>query len=229
MKIGFHTIWVPGADEDRDEIVLQQKAAFDTCVHADPDKNGCMWNWLRAIRCAALHDTDKDWVVILSDDAQPLSGWKDHLDPALANSPEDVLGLTHFGGYGTGALRKGAAYGVGRYLVWGGAIAYRQSIVRDLAQFGHQVHAATGYPHDDGLVAIFQNRRGAQTAMTARAIFGQPVKQSLIGHNTPIRTPDTTIENSEGPAYAQDSIARVSRGSKAKFDARRRMFEEALA
>lgn len=229
MDIAFHTIYVPGADALRDSIVEEQATLFDTCLHPDPDRNGCMWNWLRAIRCAAINDGDKDWVVMLSDDAKPLSGIEDHLVPALDNSPEDVLGLTHFGGYGGAALKKGAAYGTGRYLIWGGAIAIRASIVRELATFGHTYVAATGYEHDDGLIALFQAYRGQQTAMVGRALFGQPVKQSLLGHNTPIREPNTTIENSGGPPYARTSTAHVSRGSRLKFEERLRRVKQVIA
>lgn len=197
-----HIIHVPGIDAQRDEIVAMLSEQAVACVHLDPQRDGCMANWLRALGCAAETDNDLPWSVILSDDAYPLPGWQQHLERACTYSPEPVLGLTHFGGYGKAALEKGAPYGVGQYLVWGGAIAYHRSIVRPLVEWAVPVVKRTGYKHDDCLVAAFGLRSGFQCALTARALFDQPVKKSLLGHNTPIRTPSTTIANSVGPAYS---------------------------
>ena len=212
-----HTIHVPGVNPLRDEIVQMHRDWFDGCIHEDPEQRGCMWNWLRAIRCAAINDKS-EWTLTLSDDALPLKGWEDHLGPALANCPTDVLGLTHFGGYGEGVLKKGKAYGVGRNLVWGGAMAIRTSVVKDLARMAHTFVAATGYKHDDDMVTLFQMHRGADSALASRAIFGQPVKESLLGHNTPIRTPNATIENSDGPEWDPESVATLNRGSRKTFE-----------
>lgn len=197
-----HIIWVPGIDPDRDAIVATLSSQATVCLHEDVNRTkGCMGNWLEALGCAAANDEDIPWSVILSDDAEPLSGWAQHLERACAYSPQPVLGLTHFGGYGAAALRKGAPYAVGQYLVWGGAIAYHRSIVKPLYEWAVPVVAKTGYKHDDCLIAAFGIRTGFLCALTARAIFDQPIKKSLLNHNTPIRRPDTTIANSEGPAY----------------------------
>lgn len=224
-----HVIHVPGIDPLRDAIVEELRDEFDACVHEDPERRGCMWNWLQAVRCAALNDDDFDWSLILSDDAKPFPHTKKHLPLALANSPQDALGLTHFGGYGEGVLKKGAAYGVGAMVVWGGAMALRREIVKPLAQAAYRFHLATGYPHDDGLVSLFMAHHQMSTAMTARALFDQPVKQSLLGHNTPIREPNATIENSEGPEYAPTSIAKVNRGSMKDFYHRLDQFRAVVA
>lgn len=223
-----HVLHVPGVDDLRDAIVRRLRDTFDACVHEDPDRRGCMYNWLQTVRCAAMNDTE-DWSLTLSDDAQPFFNTEDHLDMALANSPEDALGLTHFGGYGEGVLKKGAAYGVGAMVVWGGAIALRREIVKPLAQAAFKFHQATGYPHDDGMVSLFMAHHGMQTAMTARALFDQPVKQSLLGHNTPIRQPNATIESHSGPDYRADSIAKVNRGSMKDFRARLEQFQAVMA
>lgn len=197
-----HILHVPGADPQRDEIVQRLREQSEACVHEDPERIGCMANWLRALGCAAENDTGYSWSVILSDDADPLPGWQQHLERACTHSPQPFLGLTHFGGYGEQALAKGAPYGVGQYLVWGGAIAYHRSVVRPLHEWATTVVERTGYEHDDCLIAAYALRRGVKCALAARAIFEQPVKKSLLGHNTPIRSPKTTIANSDGPAYA---------------------------
>ncbi len=80
----LHVIHVPGADLERDKIVAGLCEQIETCVHLDPDRNGCMWNWLTAISCAADKDKDQSWSVVLSDDALPVTGWRTAL-------PEDRL------------------------------------------------------------------------------------------------------------------------------------------
>lgn len=213
MKV--HVLHVPNVDSQRDEIVtrLGLPENVDLCVHEDPERNGCMSTWLDCLQCAARHDTDKqDWSVIVSDDADPLTNWVSHMRRACANSPQPFLGLTHFGGYGQQALAKGVPYGMGPHLVWGGAIGYHRSYLRQLNEWAHMVVDQTDFPHDDWLVMAFARKVRVQTAMTARAIFGQPVKKSLLGHNTPVREPATTIENIWGPDYsARPHYARISR------------------
>jgi hypothetical protein len=195
-------MYVPDVDPARDAIVAKLTEQGEACIHADPAREGCIQTWLKAIRCAATTDLDYSWSIVLSDDADPLRGWQQHLERACTYSPEQVLGLTHFGSYGQQALAKGAPYGVGPNLTWGGGIAYHRSIVRDLAEWCTRTFGETGYVHDDRMVAAFQMRRGRQTALAARAIFGQPIKKSLLNHNTQIRHPYTTIENCEGPEWS---------------------------
>ena len=223
-----HVIHVPGVDAERDAIVKTLRETFDACVHEDPERRGCMWNWLQAARCAALNDTE-DWSLTLSDDALPFPTTECHLPHALANSPQSALGLTHFGGYGQGVLKKGAAYGIGAMVVWGGAIALHREIVRPLTSAALKFHMATGYPHDDGMVSLFQADRGDTTAMTSRALFDQPIKASLLGHNTPIRRPNANILDHSGPEWDPTSIAKVSRGSMKDFNARLAQFREVMA
>lgn len=197
-----HVMWVPGADPQRDAIVRQLQVEGQACLHTDDDRNGCMWNWLGAMDCAAANDSNDPWSIVLSDDAMPLPGWQQHVERACKYSPQPLLGLTHFGGYGEKALEKGAPYGVGQYLIWGGAVAYHRSIVAGLAGWARKVQAETGYQHDDCLASAYALRQGFKCALTARAIFDQPVKKSLLNHNTPIRRPNTTIENTDGPSYS---------------------------
>ena len=64
--------------------------------------------------------------------------------------------------------------------------------------------------------------------MTSRALFDQPVKQSLLGHNTKIREPKATIANSDGPDYDSASVAKVSRGSMRDFAARLEQFRAVI-
>lgn len=160
-----------------------------------------MPTWLGALECARSSDAGLSWSVIVQDDADPLPGWQQHLERACLNSPQPALGLTHFGGYGERALAKGAPYAEGPYLIWGGATAFRRVFCDGLFEWASRVYAETGYPHDDVLACAYAKKRGALTAMTARAIFGQPVKASLLGHNTPIREPNTTIANHPGVPY----------------------------
>lgn len=209
--VRVHVLHVPGVDPLRDSIVhlLQQDA--DTCVHLDPERKGCMANWLTAVACAATEEND--WATILSDDALPLPGWQRHLDQATFYSPEPVLGLTHFGGYGEAALKKRTPYAVGPYLLWGGAIAYHHSFLTGLARWAPKVAEKLNYQHDDCLTAAYAMKQGRLTAMTARAIFDQPAEvRSLLGHFTSVRTPSRTIDNSLGPAYSLGTFTRVSRG-----------------
>lgn len=216
--IRSHVLHVPGVDPARDLIVAELSHQSDTCVHLDPKRKGLMRNWLGALRCAM--DDSGDWALILSDDALPLPGWWEHLPRAQANSPSPLLGLTHFGGYGSSALAKGAAYGVGRLLIWGGAMTIRGDHLEPLARSAMRFHYQTGYPHDDGAVALYGHWKKVGTAMTSRALFDQPVESSLLGHNTKVRRPSSTIINCAGPDYSPDSFVAVSRGDRRKFDAR---------
>jgi hypothetical protein len=203
---------VPGADHHRDAIVARLQAEGEVCLHEDPDREGLMPTWLRALWCARENDRQQSWSVVLSDDAFPLRGWQQHLERACLSSPEPVLGLTHFGAYGERALLKGCAYMTGPYLLWGGAIAFNRMFLEGLLPWVGEVYAKTKYPHDDVLTCAFAMKMGWGTANVARAIFDQPVQQSLIGHNTPIRRPATTIVSCDGPSYRrQPSGVRVSR------------------
>jgi hypothetical protein len=168
-----------------------------------------MHAWSRAVACAT-RDT-APWSVIVQDDAEPLPGWADHLSRATASSPSPVLGLTHFGWYGEVPLRHLAPYGVGPYLLWGGAIAYRRDVVEPLARWCLTVYAATGYPHDDCLVAAWCLKEGIDTALCARAIFGQPIRASLLNHHTKYRSPATTIANTDGPDWSSGRTWPVKR------------------
>lgn len=218
MIIGMHTLHVPGADPARDEIVrIQQEKMPGLSVHEDPERRGVMPTWLEALSAAALH-TRADWTLIVQDDALPLDGWAEHLEEALWFAPQPVVGLTHFGSYGAKALKRGAPYAVGKYLMWGGAIAYRQDFLRYLNVWAHRVYEQTGYPHDDCLVAVFAKKQGYETSITSRALFDQPVQQSLMGHNTLIRRPSTTIVNTPGPRYSV--VPRAARVSRAGWDSK---------
>lgn len=197
-----HVLHVPGVDPDRDAIVAKLRDQGEACVHLDPNREGCMATWLKCLECAAANDTHLPWSVILSDDADPLRGWQQHLERACAFSPQPVLGLTHFGGYGAQALERGAPFGTGTALVWGGAIAYHRTFLDGLAKWAPRVQAETNYKHDDRLVCAYALKIGVKCALAARAIFGQPVKKSLLGHSSPIRSPSTTIENCDGPAWS---------------------------
>jgi hypothetical protein len=208
----LHVLHVPQADPERDAIVALLDSQTDVCVHADPNRAGVVPNWLGALACAAAED--KDWALIVQDDAFPLRGWQQHLERACTNSPEPVLGLTHFGAYGAAPLAQGRPYAVGPYLIWGGAVAYHRAIVGPMLGWASRVYAETGYRHDDVLACAFAMKQGRQTAMAARAIFDQPVQRSLLGHNTPIRRPSTTIETEEFahiPYSRRENTTRVSR------------------
>lgn len=215
-----HILHVPGVDPDRDAIVAKLRDQADACVHEDPDRIGCAPNWLRAMQCAVKTDIST-WSIVLSDDADPLPGWQQHLERACKHSPAPVLGLTHFGGYGEKPIAAGAPYGVGPYLLWGGAIAYHVNILRPLTVWAARIIREHNYPHDDCLVAAFMLKSRHQTAMCARAIFGQPVKASLLNHNTPIRSPKTTILDAGPPWSSSPRSVRVSRGISPKNELER--------
>jgi hypothetical protein len=203
---------VPRADHHRDAIVARLTEQADACVHLDPGRRGLMPTWLEALGCAVATDDGCPWSVVLSDDAFPLRGWQQHLERACSASPVPVLGLTHFGAYGEAALAKGAAYAVGSYLLWGGAIAFSRTFADGLLPWASKVYEDTGYPHDDVLACAYAMKMGWRTGITARAIFGQPVAKSLLNHNTPIRSPSSTISTTPGPSYRSlPQFVKVSR------------------
>ena len=206
----LHVLHVPGADPQRDEIVGLLRAQGDACVHEDPSRRGVMPTWLEALQCAREKDARDAWTVIVQDDAKPLRGWQQHLERACLNSPEPVLGLTHFGAYGERSMSAGAPYAVGKYLIWGGAVAYRRVFADGLLEWAWRIWDETGYPHDDVLACAYALKRGARTAMTSRAIFGQPVQRSLLNHNTAVRSPSLTIENAPGVPYSRRDPRSVS-------------------
>lgn len=209
----LHILHVPGADPERDQIVRDLVEQGNACVHEDPSREGCMATWLRCLDCAVRTDGQYDWTAIVSDDAAPLRGWQQHLERACTYSPSPLLGITHHGSYGRTLLEAGVAYGTGPHTLWGGAIAYHQSQLAPLQRFAHPIVERYGYPHDDCLVMVFAARQGKPTAMTSRAILGQPHLRSLLNHNTAIRSPEVTIENALGPTYWQSPrSAPVRRG-----------------
>lgn len=196
MIPGIHILHVPGFDTVRDENVAALAAAADVCVHADPERNGLLRNWLSALRCEN-HDSDSSWSVILSDDAIPFGGWKNHLEAALKHTPAqvDFLGLTHFSDAGQILARRGAAYGVSAHAIWGGGAAYRTEHLAPLADFG-QVLLETDPKYgkwDDGVVAAYNLDRGGLSALATRAIFDQPYGKSTLGHSPRRGHPALTI------------------------------------
>jgi len=218
--VHLHVLHVPGADPERDEIVarLRGTEGVSACVHEDPHRRGVMQNWLSAIVCAVKNDpADQPWAYVLSDDADPAMPpdsdpiWVDEMTAAAQYSPAPILGMTHFGKIGRDIYAKEAAYGVGRDVTWGGAIAYRRDILPDMVRWCLRVAQETGYPHDDRLVGAYAYRSGFKAAMCGRAIFGQPVKRSLLGHNTPIREPSSTIAEPPISDWSEGTVMNVSR------------------
>lgn len=205
-----HVMHVPGADPDRDAIAERLRSE-GACIHPDPKMTGLMINWLSALKCALNDETP--WTIVTSDDVEPLGNdYVKHIELACRYSPSPFLSLTHLGSYGEKALQKNSPYGVGKYLTWGAVIAFKRNAVKPLYDWAKEVYELTGYKHDDVLVSAFALRFGIPTAMTARAIFGLPVKKSLIGHSMSGIDPKTTIINSNGPAYSFNiEPARVSR------------------
>ena len=195
----IHVLWVPGYLPERDVIVqsLQDQHPDGVCTHEDPNREGLLLNYASALKCA-LNDTH-EWSVIVSDDAIPLPLWTKHLEAALTYAPEDIVGLTHFGGYGLAMAAKGVPYGVSANALWGGAGAYRHNVLQpllNLVQFGLNI----GWNHkgDDGAVIAFNLLRDGKTAMCTRAIFDQPILKSTLGHGGNKRFPRLTIKDS-GP------------------------------
>jgi hypothetical protein len=212
MTFTLHTLHVPGADPARDEIVdiQRQQTGTRVCLHLDPERRGVVPTWLEALDCAAR--ADEEWSVVIQDDALPLLGWQAQLPAAAHHSPSPALGLTHFGTYGAKALAKNRPYAVGPNLIWGGAVAYHRAILRPLAAWSRRQYNDTGFPHDDVLVPAWLMAHSLTTALAARALFDQPVTQSLLGHNTAIRRPSTTIVNTPHLAWStRPPSLRVSR------------------
>lgn len=197
----IHVLWVPGFLPERDEIVQslidQHPDSNGVCTHEDPNREGLLLNYANALRCA-LND-DHEWSLIVSDDAIPLPQWQIHLTAALSYAPSDIVGLTHFGSYGKTLAQKGYPYGTSENAMWGGAGAYRHTVLApllELVEFGLSI----GWNHkgDDGCVIALNRLRGTQTAMCTRAIFDQPLLKSTLGHGGNRRFPQLTIKDS-GP------------------------------
>jgi hypothetical protein len=198
-----HVLHVPGAIPERDEMVRLQATQADLCVHEDRDPPGYVTpNWLTALDCAARTDgTKTSWSLIIQDDALPLPGWQQHAERACTNSPSPLLGLFHIGGWGAGLAARGAAYGIGSYLIWGCAAAYHSSTLRGLYDWASRIHDETGYRHDDVLACAYAMKMGWTTSFTTHSLFDHPLAGSLMGHNFPNRRPGLTIEG-EHPQYA---------------------------
>lgn len=198
----MHMMHVPGvAERERCVETIRTTPGVDLQVHEDPDRKGFMWNYLRMITSAAKETNEQDWSIFLNDDVVPAADdWADHLRLALDNCPERILGMTHFGGVGQRAADRGAPYAVGRYAVWGAAVAIRNDLLRPLVRWMIAVHQRTGYPHDDVMMCAYANRIGEKTAMTSRALFDLLRVKSLLGHNPPINYPYLTIAD-DGPDW----------------------------
>ncbi|UQB90880.1 MULTISPECIES: hypothetical protein [Mycobacterium] len=71
---------------------LARRVAADT-VLTDDGTLGCEGNHRRAWKWLADHAGGRGWCVVLEDDAQPISRFRDELDAALAVTPSPVVGL----------------------------------------------------------------------------------------------------------------------------------------
>ncbi len=209
VEYRVHVMTVPGAHPERDRVV-KALADWGACVHPDPARDGLMQNWRGAVDCASLDSGH--WSVILSDDAEPLPGWDRHLSRALGFSPRPLLGLIHFGGYGRRAADEGYAYCVGPAMLWGGAIAYRTTLLPALAEYASRFLAVDpSYPHDDEIASFFAAQFYDQPAMTSRALFDHLEVASLLGHpphTMPNRRPGFTIRET-GPAWGTPGYAKA--------------------
>ncbi len=201
----LHILHVPGADEERDDIVANYLDMpypdVHVCVHMDPERKGIMHNWLEAAKCA-LQTTNEKWSIILQDDAVPMPGWHRALEEALWFSPAPVLGMSYFGSITDSAQKKNVPYLVGPHLIWGAAVAYRHDFLQGLVPWAEKVWEDTRYPHDDRLISAYANKIGVDTALTVRAIFDQPVVASTVGHGGGNRRPLHTLRSTSGAPYS---------------------------
>lgn len=205
MKI--HVMTVPG-EPNRDTNVQMLMDHHDACVHADPSRNGAMWNWASMIACMA-RDTDSEWHIGLQDDAAPHEGWTEHLPAACRFSPQPMLGLTWRGAVGTRGIRENAPYIVGPYLLLGTAIAYHSSIIEGLAEFAGYA-AQTDYKHDDIAANVYsQSILRRQPALVTRPLFATPYWGTFMGHG-PVRPARTSIQH-PGADYATRRSVRENR------------------
>lgn len=215
----LHILHVPGADEERDDIVASYLDMpypdVHVCVHMDLERRGIMWNWLDAAKCA-LQAGDK-WSMILQDDAVPMPGWHSALEEALWYSPAPVLGLSYFGAFTEPAFKKSIPYMVGPHLIWGAAVAYRKDFLEGLVPWAQWVYDTTEYQHDDRLISAYANKIGVDTALTVRALFDQPVEKSTVGHGGSTRRPNITLRSHSGaPFSARPRVHRVRSGAAAE-------------
>jgi hypothetical protein len=195
----LHVLNVPGLSLLRDENVAALAAETPICLHTDPERHGVLWNWKGALRCAR-DATDEPWVVVVQDDAITLPNWKVNLLQALTFAPEPVCGLLHFGAHGKKLAARGYPYGVAVNAVWGGAIAYRRSILDGLIELSDFAFAAgwnsqqKAHGTDDGLITAFNLLRGGQSCFTSRSVFDHRAEwKSTIGNGGPLRYPKLTI------------------------------------
>lgn len=197
----LHVLTVPGADLTRDRLVAEMQADTSVCLHPDPLRLGVLQNFAGALECAdGLAQT---WSLIVQDDAILIGGWKTELSAALHYSPSPILGLTYFGSYGLQLAARGVPYGLAKNAVWGGAAAYHRAVLPGLlavARFALEI--GWNRNSDDGAVCAFNHIRGGDSALAARAVFGQSPVRSLLGHsNRASCFPHLTIAN-YGPKWS---------------------------
>lgn len=199
-----HVLHVPGAAPERDAAVQVLAQVFDLCVHADPERNGVVWNWAQMMDCMAKNDKDQ-WSIQLNDDAVPLAAIDVHLRQALWYSPRPILGLAWQGKTrGAKPFGRNVPYSVGPNLLHGVSIAYHRDHTAPCARFAERA-ARTDYPYDDVLSCTYAQRiAGFDPALVARSLFGVLDTKSLIGSG---RYPSAlhTIEQ-PGPAWRRSFV-----------------------
>lgn len=170
----------PGRDVRRDELTLELMGlGFGPIL--DDSQDGLMFTWLRTLKHAL--EADREWTVIVTDDAPPFPGWDRELPYALEHSPSPVLSLTHFARAGELAAQSGFAYGVEG--IWGPAIALKTEIIESVIDLAYAVlRIDRSYQHDDGVLLIWARLTGNELAYTARALFDHRADwRSLMGHS----------------------------------------------
>lgn len=216
VKPRAHILTVPGGG--RDHLVDELGEHFDLCRHEDPERRGIMTNWAGALRCSV--DEGLPWSIVLQDDVRVYANTVDQLEKALTWSPTPLLGLMWCGKMIRSAALRNLPYVKGRFVLRGGAVAYREDVLRPLASFATYA-AQTTYLHDDIAACYWADWTGHEVAVTSRTLFETVISESFVGHS-PLGSGTYTLENTPDiPWSRQPCCARQNsrRGDAERFRA----------
>lgn len=199
----LHVMTVPG-DPRRDALVADYVERYDACVHADPERNGILWNHRTILDCMA-QETDARWHLNVQDDVVGLPGWEKHLQQVMWYARWPFVSLGHTSNHGLKLVERGIPFGLGVNATWGQAMLYRHDVLpsyRRLVEDVWEMDAASYWKWDDGFTAVHNLLHGTRSVMTSRALFEHQDWDSTVG-NVPgqWRHAAATISTHPGPAW----------------------------
>ena len=170
--------WAMALDVDAESFMVDAELSDPGSVHRRANANhDAVWSNLLA--------ADRDWCVVLEDDALPVDGFRAFLPGVLASAPAPVVSLYTDGGHpGQIAVSLEAAHRDGRehgwWLTdrtwWGVGLAIRTELVADMLAY---VAGDPGQPYDQRLRA-WCKRRGHDVALTNPSLVDHADGPSLV-------------------------------------------------